>query len=91
MYAWLKEYNKIVEEQAGFRKSYSTVDLLFALNAIVQKHLGKHGAKMDIAFVEFRKAFDSVRHCELSEAIRKEGVFGKFACVIRAIYNSLLS
>ena len=37
--------NKIVEEQARFRKSYSTVDHIFALNAIIQKHLEKRGAK----------------------------------------------
>ena len=85
------ENNKIVEEQARFRKNYSTVDHIFALNAIVQKHFEKHGAKMYVAFVDFRKAIDSVRHCELLEAIRKEGVSGKFAGAIRAMYSSLLS
>ena len=46
---------------------------------------------MYVAFVDFRKAIDSVRHCELLEAIRKEGVSGKFAGAIRAMYSSLLS
>ena len=58
-----EDNNKIAEEQAGFRKNYSTVDHIFVLNAIVQKHLEKRGAKMYVAFVDFRKAFDSVRHC----------------------------
>ena len=92
LYAWLEENNKIVEEQAGFRKkNFSTVDHIFALNTIVQKHLEKRGAKMYVAFVDFRKAFDSVRHCEFLEEIRKEGVLGKFAGAIRAMYSSLLS
>ena len=46
---------------------------------------------MYVACVDFREAFDSVRHCELLEAIRKEGVSGKFAGAKRAMYSSLLS
>ena len=79
LYAWLEDNNTISEEQAGFRKNYSTVDHIFVLNAIVQTHLEKRGAKMYVAFVDFRKAFDSVRHCKLLEALQKEGVSGKFA------------
>ena len=45
---------------------------------------------MYVAFVDFREAFDSVRHCELLEAIRIEGVSGNFAGAIRAMYSSLL-
>ena len=47
-------------------------------------------AKMYAAFVDFRKAFDSVRHCEL-DTMQKEGVCGKFAGSIKAMYISLLS
>ena len=90
MYTWLEENKKIVEEQAEFCKSYYTVDHVFALNAIVQRHLEKHEANMYVAFVDFRKAIDSVRHCELLEAIRIEGVSGNFAGAIRAMYSSLL-
>ena len=61
------------------------------MNAIVQKHLEKRGAKMYVAFVDFRKAFDSVRHCKLLEILQREGVSGKFAGAIKAMYNSLLS
>ena len=54
----LEDNNKIAEEQAGFRKKYSTTDDIFLLNAIVQKHLEKHGAKMYVAFVDFHILFD---------------------------------
>ena len=91
LYAWLEDNNKVAEEQAGFRKKYSTVDHIFVLNAIVQKHLEKRGAKLYVAFVDFRKAFDSVRHCKLLETLQKEGVSGMFAGSIMAMYNSLLS
>ena len=41
--------------------------------------------------MDFRKAFNSVRHCKLLETLQKEGVSGKFAGAIKAKYNSLLS
>ena len=89
LYAWFED--KIAEEQAGFRQNYSTVDHIFVLNAIVQKHLEKRGAKMYLAFVNFRKVFGSVRLCKLLETLQKEGVSGKLAGIIKAVYNSLLS
>ena len=46
---------------------------------------------MYVAFVDFRNAFDSVRQYDLLAAVRKEGVSGKFAAAIRAMYDSLLS
>ena len=61
------------------------------MNANVQKHLEKRGAKTYVAFVDFRKVFDSVRYCKLLETLQKEGVSGKFAGAIKAMYNSLLS
>ena len=91
LYTWLEHNNKIAEEQAGFRKNYSTIDHVFVLNAIIQKHLKKRGAKMYVAFVDFRNAFNPVRHCKLLETLQKEGVFGKFAGATKATYNSLLS
>ena len=87
----MEDRNKIAQEQAAFRKNYYTVDSIFVLNDIVQKHLEKRGAKMYVAFVDFRKAFDSVRHRTLLETLQKEGVSGKFAGAIKATYSSLIS
>ena len=46
---------------------------------------------MYVAYVDFRKAFDSVRHYGLLAAVRKEGVSGQFAGTIRDTYNSMFS
>ena len=91
LYAWLEENDKISECQAGFRKKYSTVDQIFNLYAIVQKCLSQQGKKLYVAFVDFKKAFDSVRHDKLLECVRNEGVTGRFFGSLRAMYNSLLS
>ena len=56
---WAEREDKVIEEQAGFRSGYSTVDHIFTLYALVQKYLMKN-SKLYVAFVDFIKAFDSV-------------------------------
>lgn len=91
LYEWLEENNKIVEQQAGFRRNYSTTDQIFNLYAIVQKCLTKKGQKLYVAFVDFRKAFDSVQHNKLLETLQTEGIRGRLFKAIKAMYNSLIS
>ena len=63
--------NKIVtEEQAGFRRDYSTVDNGFVLKSVVHKHLNRN-KKVYVAFVDFRKAFDTVNRLVLWNILRK--------------------
>ena len=52
----------------------STVDQIFNLYAIVQKCLKRKGQKLYVAFVDFRKAFDSIRHDKLLECIRNQAL-----------------
>ena len=87
---WLEEKDVIVENQAGFRKHYSTSDQIFNLYAIVQKCFSK-SKKLYVAFVDFKKAFDSVRHDKLLEAISSLGMNGKFVVSLKAMYDSLIS
>ncbi|MCB4763515.1 MAG: hypothetical protein LGB78_06400 [Sulfurovum sp.] len=77
--------------QTGFRRNYSTTDQIYSLYAIAQKSLNKKGQKLYVAFVDFKKAFDSVHHDKLLQAMQKEGVQGKFFASIKSVYDSLLS
>ena len=77
--------------QAGFGKNYSTTKQIFKLYAIAQKCLNKKGQKLYAAFVDFKKAFDSVRHDKLLQAVQQEGVKGKIFASIKSMYDSLLS
>ena len=72
---WAEENNKISEEQAGFRKGYSTIDHIFTLYAMTQKYLSKRGGKLYVAFVDLRRAFDSVKHDTLLASLEKKTVF----------------
>jgi len=91
LYNWLENNDKICEQQAGFRKNYSTTDQIFNLYAMVQKCLCRNGQKLYVGFVDFRKAFDSVRHDKLLEALHNEGISGKFFLAIKSMYSSLIS
>ena len=91
LYNWLEENDKIVEMQAGFNRNYSTTNQIFNLYAIAQKCLSKKGQKLYVAFVDFKKAFDSVHYDKLLQAMQKEGVQGKFFASIKCMYDSLLS
>jgi hypothetical protein len=91
LYKWLEDNEKLVENQAGFRKDYSTTDNIFTLYAVVQKCLNKKGRKLYAAFIDFKKAFDSVNHDLLLDAIASEGVSGTFFRALKAMYESLIS
>ena len=74
------------ETQAGFRKTYSTTDHLFTLLALIQKQLLCH-KKLYVAFIDFRKAFDSVIRTKVWAILRKNGLKGKMHQTIVNMYN----
>ena len=85
---WLHYNDIIVEEQAGFRKGYSTVDHIFVLNSIVNRHLAQK-KKLYVAFIDFKKAFDSVNRFALWNILEKYGFSGKIARVLRSMYSDV--
>ena len=89
--SWLETNELISDCQAGFCKSHSTIDHIFTLYAVVQKCMSKKGRKLYVAFVDFKKSFDSVRHNKLLECMKDQGVNGKFFVCLKGMYYSLLS
>ena len=83
---WLEDTKTIHECQAGFRKNYSTIDHVFTLSAMVHKQLSYH-RKMYVAFIDFRKAFDSVVHSKLWQVLRKNGIHGRMYNAIVSMYE----
>ena len=57
--------------QVGFRKSYSTTDHLQALNQIIAKS-NEYNLPLCIGFIDYVKAFDTVEHLAIFEALRKK-------------------
>jgi hypothetical protein len=87
---WSNKESKLLEEQAGFRSGYSTIDHIFTLYALVQKYLLRN-TKLFVAFVDFRKAFDSVNRNALWNVLRQHGINSKLYKALKSVYNSVLA
>ena len=88
---WCDSNFVIDEAQAGFRKNYSTVDNIFVLMSLVQKYLSKKRGRFYCIFIDFKKAFDNVRHDKLWDAMERKGISGKFLNCNKSIYTKLKS
>ena len=86
---YVNAYDKLSEAQAGFRAGYSTIDNAFILQAIISRYLGQKGRKFYVAFIDFRKAFDSVHRNILFETLYNNGIKGKLLTAIKSIYKSV--
>ena len=60
-------------EQAGFRKGFSATDHRQALNKIIEKS-NEYNLPLCIGFVDNKKAFDTVEHFAIFEALRKTNI-----------------
>ena len=88
---WAEQCEVQKEEQAGFRKGYSTVDNMFILQALIQKYCSRKGGRFYTIFVDFSKAFDTIPHALLFYQLMTKGVHGKVLNVLRSMYSSLQS
>jgi hypothetical protein len=84
---WVTDNTILNESQAGFRKGYTTTDNIFTLCAIIQKYISKKKCKIYVAFVDFKKAFDSVDRNKLLLVLRKSGLYGKLLTSIESMYK----
>ena len=77
-------------DQAGFRATYSTEDHLFTLLQI-QERANEWGQNLWIAALDFKKAFDTVEHASLWEALRKQSVPSSYIALLKQLYTSQLA
>ena len=74
-------------EQAGFRSGYSTTDHLQVVTQLVQK-ANEYELPMCMAFVDYEKAFDSVEHIGIIDALKEHQVDSIYLEMLTNIYNS---
>ena len=87
MYA--NEVNLISENQTGFRKKYSTLDHIFLLINILEILVKKSSQKLYCAFIDYKKAFDTVWRSALWHKILNSGITGKLYNIIVNMYNTI--
>lgn len=89
--SWIEKCKLQKEEQAGFRKGYSTVDNIFVLQSLIQKYCTRKGRRFYIVYADFSKAFDTIPHVLLFYQLMVKGVHGNVLNVLRSMYASLES
>ena len=90
---WAEENNVLDESQAGFHRGFSTIDNIFSLHAMVQKYICRSGGRFYYLFVDFKRAFDSIRHDKLWDSLKRKGIpdNSKFLKVFQSMYKQLKS
>ena len=86
---WGEKFGKISKFQAGFRSGYSTSDNVFILDHLRQKEMKRRGGKLHCAFVDFKRAFDSVQREALWLKLRRKGLSDKMLKAIQGIYEKV--
>jgi hypothetical protein len=79
-------YNKIGEEQNGFRKGRSCCDGYFPLKKIIEKHR-EFNIETNLAFIDYKKAFDKVNRHKLIEILTEDNISNQLITAIYAIYK----
>ena len=72
--------------QAGFRRTFSTVDHIFTLRCLIEQSRSR-GRRLYCCFVDFRKAFDTVPRERLFRRLTSLGVPSEMIWAIYALYE----
>lgn len=74
-------------EQAGFRSGYSTLDHIHVIKQLFEK--GKeHNLNFYCSFVDYSKAFDTIEHEKIWNALKNQGVEHKYIRILKNIYSN---
>ena len=87
---FLEIHQALNENQAGFRKGYSTTDHIFTLNALTELFRSCK-KKLYCTFIDFSKAFDTVWRIGLWQKLLQSSVNGKIFRIIHNMYQGIKS
>ena len=77
---------KMSDTQMGFRARFGTIDQIFNLRIIMEKSR-EHGVPIDMAFVDYKKAFDSICHKRLWDVLNRMGISKQTVTAIKNLYE----
>lgn len=73
-------------EQAGFCKGYSTVDHVHTSIQVIEK-FAACTQPLYIAFIDYKKAFDSVEVSAVTQGLWNQGIDEHYIRILEDIYN----
>ena len=74
-------------DQAGFRNEFSTEDHLYTFSLLSEKAY-EHQVNLWVAAVDFAKAFDSIEHSGLWQALSAQGVPKPYINLLQNLYSN---
>ena len=77
---------QFADVQMGFRRKVGTRDQIFNLRLIMEK-AHEFNVPLFLAFIDFKKAFDSVQHLKLWAVLEKMGVNNTVVSLLRKLYS----
>ena len=84
---YIEKTNIISPNQIGFMINSRTSDHIFLLQTIIEKVVKKNKKKLFCAFIDFKKAYDTVDREKLFQRLRTLGINGTFLKNIMALYE----
>ena len=87
---WVESNDKIVDEQNGFRKKRSTIDHLSSLTGLIDTRK-KLKQSTFCAFIDFKKAYDSIDRDILWKKLEHIGLSGYILNAVKSLYSSVSS
>jgi len=82
---WCEKYGVLSEEQAGFRPGRST-DHIFSISEVL-KFRRSRGKQTHCAFLDIRKAYDTIHRDALWKRLIDVGIRGKMWRILKNIYD----
>ena len=82
----LREATTIGDEQFGFMPGRGTVDAIFALRQMMEKHREKQRG-LHMVFIDLGKAYDRVPRQEVWRCMREKGVPEKYVRIVQDTYD----
>lgn len=87
IHTYMESSNLLRKEQAGFRSQHSTLDHIFNLKTIIDIYYKNKKKKLYCAFIDFKKAFDSIDHKALWIKLLQHNIDGNVLKVVRDVYS----
>lgn len=84
---WAEMNDFFIKTQSGFRKGRSCIDNIFMLDTLVRKYV--NDGRLYTAFIDFRKAFDSVNRNLLWKKMLDAGVSSKMVRMLSTMYQDI--
>ena len=84
LHNFLEVNNILVDEQNGFRAARSCIDHIFVLTTLLRNRKSL-GLSTFLAFIDYKKAFDSVDKSLLLYKLLKIGIHGNFFNAISGV------